>query len=242
MLGSVVTYGGLVVALTAGLMAIEPRWMRRATRRRTTIAAVIGLGITTTGLLLPAPQSRIDGWVTHLDRQMPTWHFRELHRIEIAAPPQVAFEALERVRASDVLFFRTLTWLRRGGQPLPAGILNPGSDPLLEVALRGGFVSLAHDPPREIVLGTVVIAPTGTGHSIRNLLTGPLPPGFAVAAMNFLVTPVGPGRSMVSTETRVLASGATARRRFAGYWRLIYPGSALIRRMWLRAIERRATD
>ena len=24
------------------------------------------------------------------------------------------------------------------------------------------------------------------------------------------------------------------------YWRVIYPGSALIRRMWLRAIERRA--
>ena len=28
------------------------------------------------------------------------------------------------------------------------------------------------------------------------------------------------------------------RRRFAGYWRVIYPGSALIRRMWLRAIIR----
>ena len=31
-----------------------------------------------------------------------------------------------------------------------------------------------------------------------------------------------------------------ARRRFAAYWRVIYPGSAIIRRMWLRAIERRA--
>ncbi|HYW41393.1 MAG TPA: hypothetical protein VE959_00970 [Bryobacteraceae bacterium] len=27
---------------------------------------------------------------------------------------------------------------------------------------------------------------------------------------------------------------------FAAYWRMIYPGSALIRRMWLRAIKRRA--
>jgi len=42
--------------------------------------------------------------------------------------------------------------------------------------------------------------------------------------------------------TRVFASGPAARRRFAAYWRVIYPGSALIRRMWLRAIERRATS
>jgi hypothetical protein len=36
-----------------------------------------------------------------------------------------------------------------------------------------------------------------------------------------------------------LRIGATARR-FALYWRAIYPSSALIRRMWLRAIRERA--
>jgi len=30
------------------------------------------------------------------------------------------------------------------------------------------------------------------------------------------------------------------RQRFQLYWRVIYPGSALIRRMWLRAIKQRA--
>jgi hypothetical protein len=70
----------------------------------------------------------------------------------------------------------------------------------------------------------------------------PLPPGFALATFNFLVTPDGPDRSVVSTETRVFATSAAARRRFAAYWRVIYPGSAMIRRMWLRAIERRATS
>jgi hypothetical protein len=59
--------------------------------------------------------------------------------------------------------------------------------------------------------------------------------------MNFLVLPDGKGGSLVSTETRIHASDAAARRRFAAYWRVIYPGSALIRRMWLRAIRRRAT-
>jgi hypothetical protein len=64
----------------------------------------------------------------------------------------------------------------------------------------------------------------------------PLPPGFALATMNFAVRPDGPGASLVSTETRVFANSPAARRRFAAYWRVIYPGSALIRRMWLRAI------
>jgi len=58
--------------------------------------------------------------------------------------------------------------------------------------------------------------------------------------MNFLVTPDGTGGSRVSTETRVYANDAASRRRFGAYWRLIYPGSALIRLMWLRAIARRA--
>jgi hypothetical protein len=58
--------------------------------------------------------------------------------------------------------------------------------------------------------------------------------------MNFRVSPDGPHASIVSTETRVFAGSAPTRRRFAAYWRVIYPGSALIRRMWLRAIERRS--
>ncbi|MFL6200136.1 MAG: hypothetical protein ACJ76J_13235 [Thermoanaerobaculia bacterium] len=33
---------------------------------------------------------------------------------------------------------------------------------------------------------------------------------------------------------------AGARRRFAAYWRIIYPGSAFIRIMWLKAIRERA--
>lgn len=58
--------------------------------------------------------------------------------------------------------------------------------------------------------------------------------------MNFFVTDAGDGASRVVTETRILATDAAARRRFGLYWRVIYPGSALIRVMWLRAVKRRA--
>jgi len=54
------------------------------------------------------------------------------------------------------------------------------------------------------------------------------------------VVPEADGVVRVSTETRCLANGDEARRTFAGYWRLIYPGSAIIRRVWLDAIVDRA--
>jgi hypothetical protein len=61
-----------------------------------------------------------------------------------------------------------------------------------------------------------------------------------MAAMNFLVEDAGSGATMVTTETRIYATDASARRRFALYWRTIYPGSSLLRYTWLRAIKRRS--
>jgi hypothetical protein len=180
---------------------------------------------------------------SRLDEFMPVWQFRERHVIRIAAPPARVFAAIKEVRAKEIAFFNILVWIRRGGRSGPESILNPGaSAPLLEVATRSGFIYLADDAPRELVVGTVVIAPQGIDCApTPQMFNTPLAPGYALAAMNFLITPDGPHGSLVSTETRVFANSPSARRRFARYWRLIYPGSALIRRMWLRAVKKRAT-
>jgi hypothetical protein len=58
--------------------------------------------------------------------------------------------------------------------------------------------------------------------------------------MNFRVTPEENGWVALTTETRVLATNDRAKRRFGRYWHVIYPGSALIRVMWLKAIKARA--
>ena len=60
--------------------------------------------------------------------------------------------------------------------------------------------------------------------------------------MNFRLREEPGGWVRLSTETRVDALGSSARRLFAVYWRVIYPGSAFIRRQWLEAIRRRAED
>src|SRR5207247_2023507 len=134
-----------------------------------------------------------------------------------------------------------LTWLRRFGRKGPESILNaPGKLPLLDVATQSGFLWLADEPGREGVLGTVVMAPPGGKYpSDAQQFKALAAPGYAVAAMNFRFVPeatsAGDG-CRVTTETRVYATDPPSRRAFSRYWRIIYPGSAIIRVMWLRAI------
>jgi hypothetical protein len=63
--------------------------------------------------------------------------------------------------------------------------------------------------------------------------------GYAKIAFNMRVEAAEPGWCKVSTETRIRATDQAARTAFTRYWRVVYPGSALMRVMWLDAIERR---
>ncbi len=245
MVGSLVAYAGLIVAVAGAALVAKPvRRLGVTTRLGGLAVAGSGVLLAVIGLLLPASESRVTEARTRLDEFAPIWQFREFHSIRVAAEPSRVFDAIRRVRADEIMFFGTLTWIRRGGQPLPPSILNAGDrESLIDVATRSGFVRLADEAPRELVIGTVVMAPPGVHGTLTPELFGKvLPPGFALATMNFLVVPDGPGRSLVSTETRVHAADPPTRRRFAAYWRVIYPGSAIIRRMWLRAIEKRAME
>lgn len=245
MAGSLVVYGGLLLA-AAGVVSLvkPPRWLGVTSRRRASWIAVAGALVAGLGFGLPAYESRAGRVETRLDEFAPVWQFNEVHAIRVAAPASRVFRAIREVRADDIFLFGTLTWIRRGGRPLPNSILDAaGREPLIDVALRSGFVLLADEAPRELVIGTVVVAPPGTRGSLTpDVFRKSLPPGFALATMNFFLQPDGPNASLLSTETRVFANDASSRRRFAAYWRLIVPGSAIIRRSWLRAIERRANQ
>ena len=244
MLGSTIVYAGLVITAAGVILVIKPIERLHVTSRSQGLA-IAGIGVLVAGIGLSAPtsESRIDKTETRLDEFIPVWQFNERHTIRVAASPERVFDAVRLVRANEISLFKTLTWIRRGGRKAPESILNAGeSTPLLEVATRNGFIYLANDAPRELVIGTVVVAPPGQrGALTPHTFKAPLPPGFALAAMNFVVTPDGPNASIVSTETRVFANDPESRRKFARYWRVIYPGSAILRRMWLRAVKRRAT-
>jgi hypothetical protein len=161
----------------------------------------------------------------------------------VHAPPARVFRALNEVTAEEIFLFRTLTWIRNPTRSWRRGRENilapPAHRPILGVALRSGFVSLAEEADREVVVGAVVCCRPRRLQGAESFL-GLQEPGFAKAAMNFLLQGDGDGWTRLTTETRVHGTDAAARRRFAVYWRFIYPGSALIRHGWLRAIKARA--
>ena len=64
-------------------------------------------------------------------------------------------------------------------------------------------------------------------------------PGWVKCAVDFVLEPDGAG-TVLRTETRVIATDAVTRVRFALYWLAIRAGSGLIRREILRSVARRA--
>ena len=194
------------------------------------------------------------GGTSLLDEAMPRWDFNEVHDTVVAAAPAAVFDAIRAVTTREVRVLAPLMALRlvpaairhprAGGGRLLAGILGRGSRSLIDEFLDFGFVVLGTTEGEEMVLGAVgrFWRPAGNepvAVAGREEFIGFDSPGYAKGAMNFTVAPEGDG-SRLGTETRVVATSPDARRSFGRYWRLILPGSALIRRSALGAISRRA--
>jgi hypothetical protein len=186
-----------------------------------------------------------------LDRHLPAYHFHERHATTITASPEAVDRALRNVTSAEVpvvgLLFslRTLP-ARLLGQRFRSGGKLPARTPILHAMRRSGFVLLEDRPQQHLVAGTigkfwqasggtVRLPDAASFHSFSDL-------GYARAVIDFrlLTSPHRLGQVRLTTETRIHVADPAARRRFGLYWRVIYPGSALIRLLWLRAIKRRA--
>jgi hypothetical protein len=247
MLATAVVYLGLTAVFLGTVSLVRPpAFLGICSRRIALLVLALGIVVIVIGGQLPAPEVRVTAPSTHLDEFVPVYQFSEFHSIRIKASREQVYRAIKSVTADEITFYHALVWIRRFGRSGPESILNPPSgQPLLDVAARTSFILLAEEPNREIVLGSLVAAPEGwrpSGEHTPARFKALHAPGFASTAMNFRLEddPDAPGVTIVTTETRIYATDAVTRRRFARYWRVIYPGSALIRRMWLRAIARRA--
>ena len=182
-----------------------------------------------------------------LDRFLPTYQFNEVHETVVKASAADTWAALSALRPRDVPLAGTLMTLRR----LPARLLGRpipyrGDDetPILQGIGRAGFLTLDEDPGREIVVGIVGqfwrLSPEPVRLTSASDFLQFSRPGFARAVMNFEILPAGDHVTRLRTETRIQATDPAARRTFGLYWTLVHPGSALIRRVWLRAVRKRA--
>lgn len=88
---------------------------------------------------------------------MPVYDFNEVHSVMVQTEANHIFWAIKEVTPLEIPLLRTLFWIRSlparltgGGGP---GLV--GAKPLLEQFINGGFVPLAEEPHRELVLGTI---------------------------------------------------------------------------------------
>jgi hypothetical protein len=245
MASSFALYAFGMLALLGLVALVRPiRWLGIRNRWVALLVLVVGYGGASHLLHATALASYVTTPTTKLDEFAPIYQFSEAVSIPVRAPADRVYRAVFEVTADEVPFYRTLVWLRRGGARGPDSVLNPpAGEPLISVATRTSFLRLAEVPGCEFVMGTVVKAPPGvpfaagsTPASYKALNQE----GFAKATMNFVVEAQSPGWSLLRTETRVFATDPASRDLFASYWRVIAPGSAVIRLMWLRAIKVRA--
>jgi hypothetical protein len=245
MASSFAFYAFVAMAAVGLFSLLRPlRLLRIRNRRIAVIVVLVGSLGARHVLNTPVLADYVREPASKLDEFSPIYQFSERASIPVRASADRVYEALFRVTAAEVPFYRTLAWIRRGGASGPESVLNPSDhEPLVRVATRTSFITLAEVPGREYVMGTVVMAPEGV-----KLAAGPTPgsfraltrPGFAKAAMGFTIEPQGPGLCLLRTETRVHATDPASRDVFTRYWKVIAPGSLLIRHMWLRAIKVRA--
>jgi hypothetical protein len=170
-----------------------------------------------------------------IDQVMPSYDRGEAHRRRTAASPAALWDAVHELEARDLRLMRALMGIRTLGRR--AG---DGDRTVLEGFERMGFRPVAEEPKRELVVAGIgqFWKPSGGLRKVtgKEQFLHFREPGYAKVAFNFRIQD-----GELSTETRIAGTDPQARRRFGLYWTLIRPGSGLIRREWLGALDRRAS-
>jgi hypothetical protein len=177
-----------------------------------------------------------------LDRFLPRYDVVERHAIPVAAPAPVV---LDTAREQQLFSIPLVRWVFRGrelmmrstpaARPLPPGLLD-------QMRLLG-WVVLAEEPDRELVVGAVT-KPWEANVVFRGIPADAFAsfnePGYVKIVWTLRADPTGVDSAVFRTETRALATDDEARRRFRVYWSLASPGIWLIRRLSLRPLQRAA--
>jgi hypothetical protein len=177
-----------------------------------------------------------------LDRFIPEYEVAERHHVRVAAPPAVTLAAAANTSLQQSTVIRAIFRARELVLGAEADTVARPSG-LLAQMLSIVWGVLAEEPGREIVVGAV------TQPWLANVVFRPLPPdqfaafrepGFVKIVWTLRADPAGEGGSVFRSETRVMTTDATARRRFRWYWARFSPGIVLIRRMMLGLVKKEA--
>jgi hypothetical protein len=243
---AVVTFwAGACLALAGVLSLIRPlRWLGVRSRRAAAVVTLAGAAVAVAALSWPVATLHASGPHQRLDDFMADYQFYETHETVVDATPDQVARALREVSMADMPAAVLLMRIRAMAAGHFATPRVPAT-PILDMFShpRSAFLVLDGNTPGEWVGGMVgrpwAGGPPSGVHTPEQFLAFRTPDNVRVA-FNMRWTVDGAGRTRLTTETRIAGTDAAATKTFARYWRVIYPGSAIIRRVWLDAIVARA--
>ncbi|HEX9092842.1 MAG TPA: hypothetical protein VF902_02550 [Coriobacteriia bacterium] len=239
---STLVYTGVVAALL-GLanLAIPFRFMGVSRRAVGALGLAGGVGLALVALHWPAATTRVAQPRTRLDDVMPEYQFSEIHTILVHARPEQVMHATRQSTFGDMTSLATLLKVRGAAIRTPA----PRGGDLQDKRVLDAFTAsgyLLDGSDHEIVLFGAANVREQRRPDVRTAqqFVDYRERGSVKMAFDFRAEEAGDGWSVVSTETRVMALDDATRSGTGRYWRLIVPGSGLLRRQWLDGIKRRA--
>ena len=177
-----------------------------------------------------------------LDMFMPRYDVVERHHTGVAAPADITFAALMDMRLDDSPLVRAVFKARQlllGADEEPRADLRS----LVEVAKSLGWVVLADMPGHEIVLGAVT-RPWEANVVFRGIPAEQFAafdePEYVKIVWTLRADAISAFSSIARSETRAVATDASARRKFRWYWARFSPGIVLIREMSMRLVKKEA--
>ncbi len=238
---STLVYTGIVLTLFGVANLAFP--FRFLGIRKRAIGALVLTGavvLSVAALQWPAPTIRVAQHETRLDDIMPEYQFFERHSARIHARPEQVMQAIRQSTFGDMKSLVTLLKIRGAALRLDDTGAFLQDKRVLDAFSASGY--LLGGSEHEIVMAGVWNARQNRRPEVRTLqeFADYRQQGAVKMAYGFYVEDAGGGWSTISTETRVLALDDFTRRSMGRYWRLIVPGSGLLRRQWLEGIKRRA--
>jgi hypothetical protein len=177
-----------------------------------------------------------------LDVFMPTYEVAERHHVGVGAPAAITFESLMDLDLEDSLLIRAIF---KGREMLLGANANEASRTRGLVALTKelGWVVLADVPGHEIVMGAVT-RPWEPNVVFRGIAPEHFAafdePDYVKIVWTLRADAITPSRSIARSETRAVATDASARRKFRWYWARFSAGIVLIREVSMRFVKKEA--
>jgi len=241
---------GIIITVISVISLFYPLTFLFILNRTIAVCVILGgILISTISLLCPVKLKHSSTSNQQIDSLLTDFAFNEFHEVRINASIDRVKEVLQVTGVKDIPVAHLLMKLRgiadenidmsdRASNNLV------GSDTVSTPDFNF-FVVAADEWITVMILKSVIITNNSKRPAPPEIATLEQfklfnEPGYVKVAVNFRFIRVNNSVTILTTETRNNGITYKDNRIFGYYWRIIYPGSAIIRRVWLNTIRKKA--